>query len=154
MISISIVNIYINIKFMNKPKILVVDDEPLNHELMEGILSKDYEVIKASNGIDASIILEKNLPDLIILDVMMPNMNGYAFCRQIKNDIKTRTIPVLMITALREDKDKINAIESGADDFLSKPVDINKLRSSVKSLLHARGQDNTGPSNINVYKVF
>jgi len=50
---------------------------------------------------------------------MMPNMNGYAFCRQIKNDIKTRTIPVLMITALREEKDKLNAIESGADDFLS-----------------------------------
>ena len=141
---------------MNKPKILVVDDEPLNLELMEGVLSKDYEIIKASNGIDASIMVEKTLPDLIILDVMMPNMNGYAFCRQIKNDIKTRKIPVLMITALREEKDKLNAIESGADDFLSKPVDISKLGFQVKSLLDARKHLNSdpAPSNINIYKVF
>ena len=141
---------------MNKPKILVVDDEPLNLEFMDGVLSKDYEVIKASNGIDASIMVEKTLPDLIILDVMMPNMNGYAFCRQIKSDIKTRKLPVLMITALREEKDKLNAIESGADDFLSKPVDINKLRLRVKSLLDARKLDITdpAPSNINIYKVF
>ena len=141
---------------MNKPKILVVDDEPLNLEFMDGVLSKDYEVIKASNGIDASIMVEKTLPDLIILDVMMPNMNGYAFCRQIKSDIRTRKLPVLMITALREEKDKLNAIESGADDFLSKPVDINKLRLRVKSLLDARKLDITdpAPSNINIYKVF
>jgi DNA-binding response OmpR family regulator len=142
---------------MNKPKILVVDDEPLNLELMEGVFSMDYDVIKASNGIGASILVEKTLPDLIILDVMMPNMNGYAFCRQIKTDIKTRTIPVLMITSLREEKDKLNAIESGADDFLSKPVDINKLRLRVKSLLETRKKhDNTdsAQSNINIYKVF
>ncbi len=141
---------------MNKPKILVVDDEALNIELMEGVFSKDYEVIKASNGIGASIMVEKTLPDLIILDVMMPNMNGYAFCRQIKSDIKTRTIPVLMITALREEKDKLDAIESGADDFLSKPVDINKLRLRVKSLLETRKHENadSAQSNINIYKVF
>jgi len=141
---------------MNKQKILVVDDELLNLELMEGVLSKDYEIIKASNGIEASIMVEKTLPDLIILDVMMPNMNGYAFCRQIKNDIKTRTIPVLMITALREEKDKLNAIESGADDFFSKPVDINKLRFRVKSLLDTRKHNNVypAPSNIKIYKVF
>ncbi len=141
---------------MNKSKILVVDDEPLNLELMEGVLSKDYEIIRASNGIDASIIVEKTLPDLIILDVMMPNMNGYSFCWQIKNDIKTRAIPVLMITALREEKDKLNAIESGADDFLSKPVDINKLRFRVKSMLDADKHLNNDParSNIKIYKVF
>lgn len=141
---------------MNKPKILVVDDEPLNLEFMEGVLSNDYEVIKASNGIDASIMVEKSFPDLIILDVMMPNMNGYAFCRQIKSDLKTRTIPVLMITALKEEKDKLNAVDSGADDFLSKPVDINRLRSRVRSLLEARKHNNTDspPSNIKIYKVF
>jgi DNA-binding response OmpR family regulator len=141
---------------MNKLKILVVDDEPLNLELMEGVFSKDYEVFKASNGIDALIMVEKTLPDLIILDVMMPNMNGYEFCRHIKRDIKTRTIPVLMITSLKEEKDKLNAIESGADDFLSKPVDINKLRSRVKSLIEAKKHDktNSDPSNINIYKVF
>lgn len=141
---------------MNKLKILVVDDVPLNLEFMDGVFSKDYEVIKASNGIDALMMLEKSLPDLILLDVMMPNMNGYAFCKQIKRDIKTSTIPVLMITSLREEKDKLNAIESGADDFMTKPVDIKKLRSRVKSLLEARKHDNTEsvPSNINVYKVF
>lgn len=141
---------------MNKLKILVVDDVPLNLEFMEGVFSKDYEVIKASNGIDALIMVEKSLPDLILLDVMMPNMNGYAFCKQIKSDIKTRTIPVLMITSLREEKDKLNAIESGADDFMTKPVDIKILRSRVKSLFEARKHDNTesAPSNINIYKVF
>ncbi len=141
---------------MNKPKILVVDDEPLNIELIEGVLSNDYEVIKASSGIDALIKMEETMPDLIILDIMMPNMNGYAFCRHIKSRNKTKTIPVLMITALKEEEDKMKAIEAGADDFLSKPVDINKLNLRVKSLLKVKMHDNINsvPSNVNLYKVF
>ena len=141
---------------MTKTKILVIDDEQLNVQLLDGILSTEYDVIKASSGIDALIKLEKTLPDLILLDIMMPNMNGYAFCRQIKSDIKTKSIPVLIITALNEVEDKMKAIESGADDFLSKPVDLSELSARVKSLLTAMKQSNidSTSSNTHLYKVF
>jgi len=141
---------------MTKPKILVVDDDQMNVELLDGILSTEYEVIKASSGIDAFIKLEKTLPDLILLDIMMPNMNGYVFCRQVKNNIKTMAIPVLMITALNGEEDKMNAIEAGADDFLSKPIDISDLNMRVKSLLNTMRKNNidSTSSNMRLYKVF
>ncbi len=141
---------------MTKSRILVVDDNHLNVELIEGILAKEYEVIKASSGIDALVKMEKTLPDIILLDIMMPNMNGYAFCRQVKTDNKTRTIPIIMITALSEAEDRMKAIEAGADDFISKPVDAIDLIARVKSLLNTRKQANIDPnsSNVNVYKIF
>jgi PleD family two-component response regulator len=123
---------------MNKQKVLIVDDEPLNIELMEEILSKDYEVIKASSGIDALIKVEKTLPDLILLDVMMPNMNGYAVCKNLKSSNKTRQIPVVMITSLKDHEDKMKAIEAGADDFVSKPVEVCELSFKVRSLLRIK----------------
>ncbi|MCZ7358067.1 MAG: response regulator [Candidatus Methanoperedens sp.] len=125
---------------MKKQKVLIVDDEPLNIELMEGILSKDYEVIKASSGIEALIKVEKTLPDLILLDVMMPNMNGYSVCKNLKSSNKTKSIPVVMITALKEHEDKMKAIEAGADDFVSKPIEIRELGVKLRSLLKAKNQ--------------
>jgi len=123
---------------MSKPKILVVEDEPLNMEFMEETLSKDYAVAKASGGIDALIAVENNPPDLILLDILMPNMNGYAVCRELKTNKKTMAIPIVMITALREKEDKAKAKEAGADDFISKPIDIAELKAKLKSLLSAR----------------
>lgn len=142
---------------MNKPKILVVDDEPSNLELIEGILSKDYEVIKAYNGLEALIKVKETVPDLILLDIMMPNTNGYAVCRELKKNNETMRIPVIMITALDKDKDKMNAIESNADDFMKKPIDINELRAKIKSWLNIKKQGDFSSdtsSNIHVYKVF
>ncbi len=142
---------------MNKPKILVVDDEPSNVELIEGILSKDYEVIKAYNGLEALIKVKETVPDLILLDIMMPNTNGYAVCRELKKNNETMRIPVIMITALDKDKDKMNAIESNADDFMKKPIDINELRAKIKSWLNIKKQGDFSSdtsSNIHVYKVF
>ena len=123
---------------MNKPRILVVDDEQLNVELFEGILSKDYDVVTALSGIEGLVKVEKTFPDLILLDIMMPNMNGYAVCKQLKSNTKTMPIPVVMVTALKEREDKIKAIEAGADDFLSKPVDMYELNARVRSLIRVK----------------
>lgn len=142
---------------MNKPKILVVDDEPLNIELVKGILSKDYDVMSASSGIEALIKTEKQLPELILLDIMMPYFNGYAVCRDLKTRNKTKAIPILMLTALKENDDKARAIESGADDFISKPIDINELRVKVKSWLSLKklgGCNFPESPYIHLYKVF
>lgn len=119
-------------------KILVVDDEPVNVELLKGLLSKKYIVDSVSNGKEALIKVKDFSPDLILLDVLMPEMDGYEVCKQVKSDPKTRSIPIVMITCLTEREDKINALESGADDFLSKPVDWVELGARVKSLLRIK----------------
>src|SRR4030067_1890773 len=123
---------------MGKSKILVVDDEQMNVELMEGILSKEYDVITALSGTDALIKVEKTYPDLILLDIMMPNMNGYAVCKNLKSSPNTMTIPIVMVTALKEKEDRIKAIEAGADDFLSKPVDMYELNARGRNLIRRK----------------
>lgn len=123
---------------MGKSKILVVDDEPFNVELLEGMLSMDYDILTAYNGNEALEQVEKNSPDLILLDIMMPGLNGYEVCRRLKTNDATLSIPVVMVTALKEREDKIKAIQAGADDFLSKPVDQHELNARVKSLLRVK----------------
>jgi DNA-binding response OmpR family regulator len=123
---------------MKKPRILVVDDEKLNVELLEGILSEKYEVVSAYSGKEALLEVEKNPPDLILLDIMMPGMTGYEVCKELKNNKKTLHIPILMVTGLTEKTEKIKGLEAGADDFLNKPVDVTELRVRVKSLLRIK----------------
>jgi two-component system cell cycle response regulator len=123
---------------MTKSRILVVDDEPLNVEILQEMLSQNYEIVSAYSGNEALEKVEKTSPDLILLDVMMPGMNGYEVCKQLKGKEKTRSIPIVMVTALKEREDRIKAIEADADDFLSKPVDMNELNARVKSLLKVK----------------
>ena len=122
-----------------KKKILVVDDEERNLRLMEAMLIPlGYEVSLARDG-EAALGMVKNIsPDLILLDIMMPKMDGFEVARRLKADDGTRIIPIVMVTSLREAEDRVNALEAGADDFLSKPVDKTELGARVNSLLKVK----------------
>lgn len=123
---------------MTRSKILVVDDEPKNVELLEALLSRDYDVTIAHDGNEALLIVDKDPPDLILLDIMMPGINGYEVCDKLKQNPGTMGIPIIMITSLQQKEDKIQALEFYADEFLSKPVDFLELNAKVKSLLRLK----------------
>jgi DNA-binding response OmpR family regulator len=117
-------------------KILVVDDTPNNVKLLADVLSaRGYEVVTASDGDEALERVRDSKPDLVLLDVMMPRMNGYDTCRAIRADPATGILPVVMVTALDPTGERIKGIEAGADDFLTKPINMQELLARVKSLL-------------------
>ncbi|BAQ66868.1 hybrid sensor histidine kinase/response regulator [Geminocystis sp. NIES-3709] len=123
------------------PSILVVDDEPNNFDVIETFLSnEDYTLYYASNGNDAIASLENEAPDLILLDVMMPELDGLEVCRQIKDRQKWKAIPIIMVTALNSKEDLANCLESGADDFIGKPVNSVELKARIKSMLRMKTQ--------------
>lgn len=123
----------------SRPKILIVDDMLENVELIEAYLSVEpYDVITASSGKEAIQKLEEEKPDMILLDVMMPEISGYDVCKIVKSDPKNQFIPVLMLTALSQIEDRIKGIEAGADDFLTKPINRLELKTRVKSLLRVK----------------
>ncbi len=118
------------------PTILVVDDNQQNLELLQAYLEDvDCQAVPARDGLEALEIIAKDPPDLILLDVMMPKMSGFEVCKRIKNDPKTSDIPVIMVTALNEFGDIERAIDSGTDDFLSKPVNKLELLTRIKTML-------------------
>ncbi|MBN1973249.1 MAG: response regulator [Sedimentisphaerales bacterium] len=119
-----------------QPMILVVDDNQQNLELLQAYLEDvDCSTIPAHNGLEALEIVRKNPPDLILLDVMMPKMSGFEVCKRLKSDPKTNDIPIIMVTALTEFGDIQRGIDSGTDDFLSKPVNKLELLTRIKTLL-------------------
>ena len=118
------------------PVVLVVDDNQQNLELLQAYLEDvDCETIAAHDGLEALEIISERAPDLILLDVMMPKMSGFEVCKRIKNDPKISDIPVIMVTALNEFGDIERGIDSGTDDFLSKPVNKLELLTRVKTML-------------------
>lgn len=121
------------------PKILVVDDHPASRMTAVAILSVEgYEVLEADSGSSALESVSQGQPDLILLDVMMPEMDGFEVCCQLKQDEQTRLIPVIFITALNDRQARIRGIEAGGDDFLSKPFDRLELAARVKSLVRQK----------------
>ena len=119
--------------------ILVVDDVEENVELLESLLSAEgYKVISAYGGESALEAVAKEDPDLVLLDIMMPTMDGYEVCRRIKADSATASIPVVMVTVLDELEDIEKGVEAGTDDFLIKPINRIELLTRVKSLLNVK----------------
>jgi len=119
-----------------KPVILVVDDQLQNIELLEAYLvPQGYEIVKAASGEEAFDKISGNQIDLILLDIMMPRISGLEVLEKLRAGEKTKSIPVVMVTALKETEDKIRALEAGCDDFISKPFDKVELLARVKSIL-------------------
>src|SRR5690242_12284562 len=120
-------------------RVLVVDDVDVNVRLLEAKLSSEYfTVVTASSGEEALRLARSEHPDIILLDVMMPEMDGFEVCRRLKADPLTDEIPVVMVTALSEVADRVRGLQSGADDFLTKPVNDIALFARVRSLVRLK----------------
>jgi CheY-like chemotaxis protein len=122
---------------MTRSRILVVDDEPFNRDLLVQELDI-YDTGVAASGEEALRMVAADPPDLILLDIMMPGIDGYEVCRRLKSDDATRFIPIVIMTALSAVEDRIRGIDSGADDFLTKPVDQRELMARIRTALRAK----------------
>src|SRR5262252_2999125 len=120
-------------------RVLVVDDVPANARLLEARLSAEYfDVVTAMSGAEALAICERAECDIVLLDVMMPDMDGFEVCRRLKGSPVTHHIPVVMVTALDQPSDRVRGLDAGADDFLTKPVSDIALIARVRSLVRVK----------------
>lgn len=118
-----------------KPKLLVVDDQPINIQVMHQIFAADFQVFMATSGAQALALCKDNPPDLVLLDIVMPGMDGFDVCTQLKTDAATRNIPVIFVTAHTDAAQETRGLEVGAVDFISKPVNPAVVRARVKTHL-------------------
>jgi len=122
-------------------KVLIVDDEPDAVIATKRALEADgYNVIEANNGVMAFDVLKSDIPDVILLDVMMPDMDGFEVCRRLKEEPLYENIPVIMLTAKGEINDKVEGLDIGADDYMTKPFNLKELKARIKTVLR-RTQD-------------
>jgi DNA-binding response OmpR family regulator len=126
------------------PCILIVDDEPINLDILKTRLAvHGYEILTATNGEEALAVASAQHPDLILLDIMMPKMDGIDVCRHLKADASLPLMPVIMVTAKADSKDVVAGLEAGADEYLTKPVDQAALVARVKSMLRIKALHDT-----------
>lgn len=118
-----------------KPLILIVDDNITNLDLLVNTLKNKYKLGVAKNGVKALEYINKFKPDLILLDIMMPEMDGYEVCTKIKNNEDTKSIPVIFLSAMNELEDKNKGLAMGAIDYLTKPFNVNKILTRVEECL-------------------
>ena len=121
-------------------KILIVDDTPANIQILHEVLQSDYAIFFATNGPDALHIVQREIPDLILLDIMMPEMDGYEVCTRIKADPRTHQIPVIFITAMSAEEDEAQGLECGAIDYITKPISPPIVKARVKNHLELKSQ--------------
>lgn len=127
------------------PQILIVDDNPQNLDIFQTRLAaQGYEILTASDGEEALAVAREKRPDLILLDIMMPKLNGIEVCRRLKGDSSLPFMPIIMVTAKADPKDVVAGLEAGADEYLAKPVDQTALVARVKSMLRIKGLHDTG----------
>ncbi len=119
------------------PRVLIADDEPFQRILIRETLTEDPEFafLEAENGAQALYQARNAKPDLIILDIMMPDIDGLRVCRMLKADPRLQNIPIIMVTALNKEEDRVNALDAGADNFLSKPFEAEELQAIVHEAL-------------------
>lgn len=127
-----------------KKKVLVIDDQYSIREFLETLMEEDYDVTKAESAAEARLILHESV-DLIILDIMMPNFDGYAFCKELKQSLATKHIPILVLTAKHQMSDLQHAVDAGADEYLTKPFDDEYFMKRVKILVDRIKEDDIPP---------
>src|SRR5688572_10329470 len=119
--------------------VLVVDDLAANVQLLESLLAPDGHAVRtAGNGAEALRMIRAEHPDLVLMDVMMPHVDGFEACQAIKQDPSARLIPVVLVTSLDDSASRIRGIEAGADDFVTKPFNAHELRARIRSLLRIK----------------
>lgn len=137
----------------NKPKILIVDDEPANLRVLKGILQSDYQLTFAKNGEDAIKLVEKDKPALILLDIMMPGMSGFDVCKILKSQTKNKNIPIIFVSALSEEMDEASGFEMGAVDYITKPVSPTLVKARVKTHISLVQADELKQTRLQVIQV-
>ncbi|MFC2059937.1 response regulator [Chloroflexota bacterium] len=130
---------------MDKRKILIADDETNIRALVKSMLGKDYIVIEASNGEEAVNITRSQKPDLVLMDIMMPKIDGYVACSKIKKDQATRAIPVVMVTGVDYGLNEELAMRIGADGYITKPFSLERMHSTINRLLEQHPGDDSRP---------
>jgi len=123
--------------------ILIVEDDPVNVEIYRTMLQDRYELLIAENGKRAEEVMEQTPPDIVLLDIMLPDANGIDLCRKFKTTQKSKHIPLILVTVLDQPEDKLKGLQAGANDYLNKPVDELELQLKIKNQLIIQDQEVT-----------
>lgn len=137
----------------SQSKILIVDDEPANLRVLKSILQADYQLTFAKSGEDAIKLVQKDKPDLILLDIMMPGMSGFDVCKTLKSDTKNKNIPIIFVSALSDEMDEAAGFEIGAVDYITKPVSPTLVKARVKTHLSLVQADVLKQTRLQVIQV-